>query len=69
VWEAAKLSNGGLESALKLPDLRLSKLVAMADAMRVSRLRFLKLVIEETERAGLLSPRRRCQRPDRRAPR
>jgi hypothetical protein len=44
-------------------------LVAMADAMRVSRLRFLKLVIEETERAGLLSPRRRCQRPDRRAPR
>jgi len=68
VWAAAKWSGGGYDSAVKIPDLRLSKLVAMADAMRVGRLRFIRLVIEETERAGLMEARRRCERPDRRSP-
>jgi hypothetical protein len=42
---------GSLTSATKNPDLRLSKLVAMADAVRADRLAFLETVLEEYVRS------------------
>lgn len=50
---------GTLSSATNNPDLRLSTLVKMADAMRVDRLEFMRTVIQEYERSGHLPPRLR----------
>lgn len=57
------MSKGGYHSATTThPDLRLSKLLAMADAMSVPRLSFLKTVIEESVRLRHLGPEGKLSR-------
>lgn len=57
LWEAVGLSKSGHEGGMRNPDnISLRRLCSMADEMRVPRLRFLEVVLEEEQKAHRLSP-------------
>jgi hypothetical protein len=56
-------TKGSLSTYTTNPDLRLSLLVAMADALGVDRLSFLETILEEYRRSGHLPPPPRRSEP------